>query len=146
MGLLADCYRQGLGIYDTTNRLREKFNGMLGYELERIARTEIQGAQNLASYMSELELGVTYHMWNTVLDGRVRGLRSRDRANHVVMHGQIVRVGEPFSNGLKYPGDRNAVIAEWINCRCFTTPYLIPMGYAAPNAPYFFEGDLLRVV
>lgn len=146
MESLAESYNRGLGIYDTTRRLENVFENMRGYELERIARTEIQGSQNLSSYMSDIELGVTYHMWMTALDNRVRGLGRYDRANHIALHGQIVRVGEPFSNGLQYPGDRNASISEWINCRCFTVPYLMPLGSAAPNAPYFYEGDLLSVV
>lgn len=146
MEVLADSYSKGLSIYDTTRRLESVFEDMRGWELERIARTEIQGSQNLSSYMSDLELGVVYHMWMTALDNRVRGLGRYDRANHIALHGQIVRVGEPFSNGLQFPGDRNAPISEWINCRCFTVPYLMPLGSAAPNAPYFYEGDLISVV
>jgi len=57
-----------------------------------------------------------------------------------------VRVGEPFSNGLYYPGDRSGgdgTIREWINCRCRLVPFLMPEGKMAPiGKNWFYEGDL----
>lgn len=146
MRLLAQCYNEGLGIYQTTQRLRARFERMRGYELQRIARTELQHAQNTSFYMSELDLRVPYHMWFTAQDSRVRGLNPEDKADHFILHGQITRVGQPFSNGQRYPGQRTVRIEEWINCRCFLVPYLMPHGFTAPNMDYFKEGDLIRIV
>jgi len=115
---------------------------MQDYELRRVARTEINSFQNEGAYLTEQELGVRYHMWYTALDERVRG-------SHSNMHGEIVRVGEPFSNGLYYPGDRSGgqgTIKEWINCRCRTVPFLMPEGkMAPPGASYFRESDLIEI-
>jgi hypothetical protein len=62
------------------------------------------------------------------------------------MHGQIVRVGDQFSNGLRYPGDRTGEIAEWINCRCTTVPFIMPIGFIAPpGVLHFYEDELLAV-
>lgn len=144
MDLLADSFEEGIGIFEVAERLQGVFENMRYFETERIARTEIVGAQNLSAYETERELGIDYHMWFTAEDDRVRSGEADDEADHVVMHGEIVRVGEPFSNGLYYPGDRNGPISEWINCRCTTVPFLIPEGFMAPaGVLHFREGDLV---
>lgn len=139
---LANSYANGLGIDDAAEELRQVFQAMQDYELRRVARTEINSFQNEGAYMTEQELGVRYHMWYTALDERVRG-------SHSNIHGEIVRVGEPFSNGLYYPGDRSggqSTIKEWINCRCRTIPFLMPEGkMVPPGASYFRESDLIEV-
>lgn len=139
---LANSYANGLGIDDAAEELRQVFQAMQDYELRRVARTEINSFQNEGAYLTEQELGVRYHMWYTALDERVRG-------SHSDIHGEIVRVGEPFSNGLYYPGDRSggqSTIKEWINCRCRTVPFLMPEGkMAPPGASYFRESDLIDV-
>lgn len=136
---LANSYANGLGIDDAAEELRKVFQAMQDYELRRIARTEINSFQNEGAYLTEQELGVRYHMWYTAQDERVRG-------SHSNMHGEIVRVGEPFSNGLYYPGDKAGSIKEWINCRCRTVPFLMPEGkMAPPGASYFRESDLIEV-
>lgn len=139
---LADSYANGLGIDDAAEELRKVFQNMHNYELRRIARTEINSFQNEGAYLTERELGVRYHMWYTAQDERVRG-------SHANMHGEIVRVGEPFSNGLYYPGDRSggrATIKEWINCRCRTIPFLMPEGkMAPPGVRHFRESDLIEI-
>lgn len=143
---LSQSYQEGLGINQAANRLEEVFTSMEDYELVRIARTEINGAQNEGAYQTELELELEYDMWWTSEDDRVRGTDPKDTADHVSMHGQIARVGEPFSNGLLYPGDRNGEIKEWIQCRCRLVPFLMPEGYRAPdNMPYFYESDLILI-
>lgn len=144
MGNLAKSYEEGLGIDDAANRLRDKFQGMRDYELERIARTEIQSGQNMGAYETEREFHINYHMWWSADDDRVRDGTTSD-ADHTYMHGQIVRVGEPFSNGLLYPGDMSGPIEEWINCRCRIVPFLMPEGMMAPNADFFYEEDLVPI-
>ena len=139
---LADSYANGLGIDDAAEELRKVFQGMQDHELKRIARTEINSFQNEGAYLTEQELGVRYHMWYTAEDERVR-------SSHADIHGEIVRVGEPFSNGLYYPGDRSGgrdTIKEWINCRCRTVPFLMPEGkMAPPGVSHFRESDLVDI-
>lgn len=40
------------------------------------------------------------------------------RESHAGVHGITVKIDEVFPNGLRYPGDENAVATETINCRC----------------------------
>ena len=146
MANLAKSYEEGLGIVDAAGNLDEAFESMLKYELERIARTEINGAQNQATYLTEQELGVDYNQWWTAQDDRVRGNDPHDIADHVYLHGQIVRVGDPFSNGLLYPLDTSGDIAEWIQCRCRVVPFLMPEGFKAPiGRDFFYEEDLVKI-
>lgn len=135
---LRESYEAGFGYSKSAERLNEVFVNMETYELERVARTEIASAENLGMYESEIELGVEYHKWRTARDNIVRD-------SHEELEGQIVRVGEPFSNGLLYPGDRSGALEEFINCRCTTVPVILPEGYTAPALPYFYESDLIKV-
>lgn len=137
---LADSYVQGLGIGEASNRLKKVFDFIEDYRLERIARTEIQSHQNLGSHHTCIDLGVQYEQWWSARDARVR-------SSHVYLHGQIVRTGDRFSNGLMYPGDRSGPIKEWISCRCRLVPFLMPFGYTAPvGQSYFYESDLVEAL
>lgn len=42
----------------------------------------------------------------------------KTRSSHARLDGQIVEVGERFSNGLLYPGDPAGDAADVVNCRC----------------------------
>lgn len=42
----------------------------------------------------------------------------RTRESHRRLDGEIIKMGEKFSNGLRYPGDPNGTPAEVYNCRC----------------------------
>jgi len=113
------------------------------YDAERIARTEINGAQNEGAFDTERELGVQYHEWVTAQDDRVRGNDPEDVADHTALHGVIVAVGDPFPNGLTYPGERIGDEAEWINCRCRAVPFIMPEGKRAPTGmDHFTAADL----
>ena len=84
-------------------------------------------------------------MWVTAHDDRVRGLKETDTADHVELDGEIIRLGDTYSNGLKYPGDTDGPIEEWINCRCANAPFNMPYGYTAPPLEQFRESDLIRI-
>lgn len=150
MGNLARSYEEGLGIRDAADRLRDQFDSMEEYELKRVARTETNSFQNMGAHETCREL-TNYEQWWGADDDRSRGTEPQDLADHTLagMHGQIVAVDDPFSNGLQYPGDRSggeATIHEWINCRCRVVPFFIPQGYKAPpGATYFYEYDLVYV-
>jgi len=138
-GVLLDSHQQGFGIDKTATALGDKFEDMKRYELERIARTEIHEADGAAADLQMKELGVEYEQWITALDGR-------ERESHAELHGEIIRVGDTFSNGLEYPGDMSGEPEDYINCRCRARPYILPRGKRAPgNMRRFREEDLLTV-
>jgi len=140
MEVLAQGYEGGLGIDDIADTLHGTFENMQDYETTRIARTEVNSMQNEGAEITEQELGVEFHQWWTGDDERVR---DGPNADHVEMHGQIVRVGDYFSNGLERPGDKSGDISEWINCRCRLVPFIMPQGKRPPaNRSYFYERDL----
>ena len=133
---LADSYHEGLGIRDAGRRITKEFAGLKGWESRRIARTEINSAQNEGAFSAYDDLGVEYQMWWTGKDNRVRD-------SHRPLHGHIVAVGNTFSNGLLYPGDKSGPIKEWINCRCTSIPYIVPLGKMAPPGLTEFTEDQL---
>lgn len=140
---LSESYNDGLGIDEAKRRLAVKYNGLKSWEAQRIARTEINSAQNDAAFDVYGELGCEYHQWWTALDERVR---ETPQANHKELHGKIVKVGTAFSNGLLYPGDRQGSISQWINCRCTTVPFIMPLGKMAPiGMTEFTEADLIDI-
>jgi hypothetical protein len=97
------------------------FKGRIGgvaYDAERILRTEMNRAHNLAAQSQQTELAQ-----------QVPGLRkqwlatgdTRTRLSHLSAHGQVVAVGKPFQVGgasLMFPGDPAGPAHETINCRC----------------------------
>ena len=145
MDNIKDSYEAGYGIDKAAVNLQDVFDDMEDWELKRVARTEINGAQNLGAEATMRQLGVVYDKWKTAGDARVRGNRPEDTADHKYMDGQISYVSGNFSNGLSRPGDRSGPIKEWIQCRCVLLPYLMPEGYAAPSMSFFYESDLIPI-
>jgi len=136
-GLLTEVYRQGLSHGEAANLLRGKFRDMANYELNRIARTEVQRIQNKSAHETILDAGV-FEQWKTAGDDKVRDL-------HMDLDGQITRPNGMFSNGLRYPLDPAGSAEEVVNCRCRTVPFIMPSGMMAPpNKEWFYEADLIR--
>ena len=145
MTILLDGYKSGKGIDYVANQINQRFGQLTTWESKRIARTEIHNSHNTAVKDTYTELGVEYTMWITAHDDRVRGLKPTDTADHVELDGEIIRLGDTYSNGLKYPGDTDGPIEEWINCRCANAPFNMPYGYTAPPQEQFRESDLIRI-
>lgn len=145
MANLTESYNQGKGIKEAAESLRQTFENMQRYELRRVARTEVNSFQNQGTYETQKQLGVKYHQWWSAGDNKVR---NEPDADHVYMHGQIVRVGEPFSNGLYHPGDRAggySTIKEWINCRCRHPVFIMPLNkMPPPGQAYFYEHEIVE--
>lgn len=136
---IANSYQNGLGIKDAARNLKKEFRNMKTYEVNRIARTEINSAQNTGAFETYKDYDIHYHQWWT-------GGGRRTRDSHKKIHGVIVPINTMFPNGLLYPGDRNGPIREWIHCRCTTVPYLMPLGYMAPpNVSSFHESDIIKI-
>lgn len=147
---LAQSYRDGVGIDDAVDRLRADFHSMQEYELERIARTEINCNQNLSRHVTMTERGIEYEQWWGADDDRSRSPDHGHESDHTSgppgMHGQITRTGDRFSNGLRHPGDQDGPLEEFINCRCRAVPYFMPEGYGPPpGKEYFYEEDLVEI-
>lgn len=83
-------------------------------------------------------MGVQYIMWQSQQDGKVR-------STHAELHGEIVRIGTRFSNGLLFPGDFSEYLPEeQVNCRCKPIPFWVPSGYM-PLSDRFRANELLKV-
>lgn len=83
----------------------------------RNARTMTTGAENGGrsdSYKRAKSLGIDVEQeWVATLDGRTRD-------SHRAIDGEKIKVGEKFSNGLRFPGDPEGRAGEVYNCRCTT--------------------------
>ena len=96
---------QEIGMTFLINKLPER--------AERIAATETAKAHNGARVEEMKRNGVKKHIWLSSRDGLVRPTHQID--------GEAVNVGEPFSNGVIFPGDSaSGPPQEVINCRCTT--------------------------
>ena len=136
--IITDGYRSGKGINDVANSLTQRFDQLTSWESKRIARTEIHNSHNTAVMDTYNELDVEYTMWIAAEDERTRD-------SHLEINGEIIPIGSEYSNGLKYPGDTDGDIEEWINCRCSNAPFVIPYGFMAPSFSPFRESDLIKV-
>ena len=136
--LLTDGYQSGKGINYVANLLTKRFDQLQTWEAKRIARTEIHNSHNTAVMDTYNEYGVEYTMWIAADD-------ERTRESHLEINGEIIRLGDTYSNGLRFPGDTDGPIEEWINCRCSNAPYVIPYGYTAPPFSPFREEDLIKI-
>jgi HK97 family phage portal protein len=85
-----------------------------------VARTEIGSISGMSRFDAFKESGIEKHEWLSARDYDVVRLSPY---NHQI-DGQTRRVGEPFSNGLKYPLDPTGAPGNVINCRCTTMPKL----------------------
>ena len=136
--LLTEGYQSGKGINYVTNLLIKRFDQLTTWEAQRIARTEIHNSHNTAVMDTYNEYGVEYTMWISADDDRTRD-------SHLEINGEIIPMGGTYSNGLKYPGDTDGPIEEWINCRCSNAPFVLPYGYTAPPYSPFREEDLIKI-
>lgn len=136
--IITDGYTSGKGINIVANMLTRRFDQLETWEAKRIARTEIHNSHNQGVMKIYDEVGVEYTQWIAANDDRVRD-------SHAEIDGEIIRLGDTYSNGLEYPGDTNGDIEEWINCRCSNAPFVMPYGYTAPPQTQFYETDLIQI-
>ena len=137
--IITQGYTEGKGINVVASMLTKRFDQLETWEAKRIARTEIHNSHNQGVMKIYDEVGVQYTQWIAATDDRVR-------ESHEEINGEIIRLGDTYSNGLEYPGDTNGPIEEWINCRCSNAPYVMPYGYTAPaGMVQFREEDLVKL-
>jgi len=111
---------------DEIDRMVERYRrGALRRRSQDIARTEalhsVHGGRRNALQQAigsgAVEVDSIRRRWNTGQDGR-------QRIPHDELNGVIIRHGEVYTNSLgriAHPGDRSAVAANVINCRCVET-------------------------
>ena len=96
---------QEIGVKYLINHLPER--------AQRIAATETAKAHNGARLEEMKRNKVRKHIWMSSRDGNVRPSHQID--------GEAEFVGEPFSNGVIFPGDgASGPPEEVVNCRCTT--------------------------
>ena len=131
---------RGEGIDVVTQDIQNKFTNLRKFEAQRIARTETLKAQGHATYKRLVNNpNVLYYQWISTHD-------KRTRPSHRLIDGEITYADGSgvFSNGLRFPGDTNGAIEEWINCRCDLVAYVPEVGYVAPaGAAYWKESDFV---
>lgn len=101
---------EGLSVDEMAKLINDQL--YLAHRAQRIVRTESTRAANQGVSLGarSYEYQVVQE-WCSVHDNRTRH-------THVQIDGQIREVGEPFGNGLMFPGDPNGPAKEVVNCRC----------------------------
>lgn len=123
--LMADSFAEQVDPGEMASRIRDVFDNISSGRAMTIARTETLTAVSLGQDLKAQEFKEAYpkeaarmkRIWVSAQDERVRD-------THVMMDGEMVEVGEPFPNGLKFPRDPDGDASEIINCRCTSIEYL----------------------
>lgn len=113
-GTLVEGVRAGESIRDLATRVTDVFEVARGYRSIMIARTEVIGSSNFATYSAYDQSGVVERKQLVATQD------DRTRDTHVEADGQIVGLHEPFIIGgheAMHPGG-TGVAEEDINCRC----------------------------
>lgn len=100
-----------LTVSQIARSLRQFYDDRSVFKAMRVARTEVAQAAGFAQHESATEAGWTKHSWLSSRDDRVRDA-------HAEIDGEEQSIGEPYSNGLLFPGDPSGDPAESILCRC----------------------------
>lgn len=98
-------------------RIDGLYRGLTGARVQTIARTEVARAYNETRWTAMRQLGIEQAEWLTARDERVRV----EPFDHDI-DGQLRRLGEPFTNGLRFPNDPTGAPGNIINCRCVAVP------------------------
>lgn len=110
-GTLADRVREALeSVEDELRALQDR----LGTRASMIARTETAGASSAARLAQYESAGIVQTEWASAGDDLVRDGHDID--------GELTIVGQPFSNGLRFPGDPTGSAGMVVNCRCVALP------------------------
>ncbi|MCK9598076.1 MAG: phage portal protein [Sphaerochaeta sp.] len=108
---LAEGLAQGEGIGEISGRVAARFEEFPLWRSDLIARTETTNALNQGLEEGFRQSDVTNAKeWVATMDDRTRD-------EHLALDGEVVKLGEAFSNGLQRPGEPN--------CRCAIAPAFI---------------------
>jgi len=105
---------------NTAASIREVYN-LRHADARLIARQENGSALNGGRFLQMEDDGIGRSEWLTSRDLNVR-------ESHAEIDGEIVALGEKFSNGCRYPQDPEGEKSEVIGCRCINLPSLSARG------------------
>lgn len=121
---LTEAVTAGILQGESAAKVAARLEGVAGMDSRaalRNARTALTGAQNAGrtdAYARAESMGIRLtREWQATYD-------LRTRHSHVMMDGERAKVGETFSNDLRYPGDPEGPPREVFNCRCTLVPVL----------------------
>lgn len=113
---LTEGIKAGEGIPELSRRITSEFNIIGSRRAQTIARTEVVGASNAATYSAHKQSGIVKkRQWVATADNRTRDL-------HSALNMKIVKINERFRIGgysTLAPGNFNKPEMD-INCRCTT--------------------------
>jgi len=103
---------EGWSVQETVNALKD--TELAKQRARTIVRTESVSAMNYATItQGQSEEFETTKEWVAIEDGRTRRSHS-----HAGVDGEKIDINGRFSNGLRFPGDKEGSAKEVINCRC----------------------------
>jgi HK97 family phage portal protein len=111
---LEEGVRLGESVDKIAARVAEVFDTQR-FRAYRIARTEVAESFNSGRFATMKEAGVERIEWLSARDDRVRD-------SHEEVDGEVIVLGDKFSNGLLYPLDPAGPPEEIVNCRCVSVP------------------------
>lgn len=115
LSLVNEALAAGMEEKAVVDLVRSKIPEISAFRAEVIVENEVLAGINYGNRIGAIESGVyTEKTWRTQRDNRVR-------LSHVALEGETKLLSEPYSNGLRYPGDPDGAAEEIINCRCFET-------------------------
>ena len=106
--------KEGINDGEGIDTISEKLNDIFDNKarVETIARTETAMAINESHNEAWKQSGVVdYKEWVATRD-------ERTRESHAEMDGEVIKLNERYSNGLRFPSDPAGDPEEVINCRC----------------------------
>jgi HK97 family phage portal protein len=115
---LRDSLEEGVRLGESVEKIAERVEEVFAVErtrARRIARTEVAESFNGGRFATMKEAGIEKIEWLSARDNRVRD-------SHVEVDGEIIVLGDRFSNGLLYPLDPAGPAEEIVNCRCVSLP------------------------
>lgn len=129
---------QGESLPDIAKRLQAvtDMDNRAALRNARTATTAAQNAGRVDSYKDAEKMGIKLkQQWMATLDGRTR-------ESHRHLDGEVVAVGEKFSNGCEYPGDPSGEPAEIYNCRCTLIAAVEGHSHQASDLSWRYDKEL----
>jgi len=124
---LRETLMEGINAKETINELQDRIKTVFNFTSNRsltIARTETAQTSSGTRFLAMRMEGMEYHEWLSARDEFVRQPPASPY-NHAI-DGEVIMVGNKFSNGLKYPSDIEGEPGNVINCRCIALPSKAP--------------------
>jgi len=142
---LKESLQEGISLNETANELQERIKTTFNYASNRsltIARTETAETSSGVRFIAMQEEGVEEQEWVSARDDHVR--KPPDSKYNHAIDGEHVKIGEKFSNGLRYASDNEGDAGNVINCRCLNVVY--KEGKALANRELFWKTFVERIL